>query len=118
MRRLSYVRGSVLLLAALYPVSVFAQERASVEGFGGLSLSAQEATPSSLGGTVTFTLTPRLHIVGEAGRLGNVLPALSDAVFSTTGTGLRASALYGEGGIRFVAAPSVAVTPYAEANAG
>lgn len=42
--------------------------------FGGLSLNALQSQPPSLGGTVTFNALPGIQIVGEAGRIGNVLP--------------------------------------------
>ena len=105
-RTLSFT--AVLGLFAIGPCDVIAQDRTSLAGFGGLSLNAVElASPSpSLGGTVTFSgLLPGVEIVGEAGRLGNVLPELSGAVFSVSRTGIRASAFYGEGGARYVVAP-------------
>jgi len=80
-------------------------------------MSAASPLPS-LGGTVTFSIIPGIDIVGEAGRLGNVLPTMSSVAFSAAQTGLRASALYGEAGARFVMAPASVVTPYAEATAG
>jgi opacity protein-like surface antigen len=39
-----------------------------------------------------------VHVLGEAGRLGNVLPPLANAVFTVPG--VRVSAFYGEGGVR------------------
>lgn len=108
-------------LACFAPGAAWAQGTAArdvgvIGGFGGMSIdSASTATPH-LGGTITVALTPNIHIVGEAGRLGNVLPSLSDSIFSLAG--VRASALYGEGGVRFVATPRSAVSPYAEATAG
>jgi len=122
MRRTSGFPWSLAVVGVLVigPSDVAAQERAAVEGFGGLSVNTLQSaslTPS-LGGTVTYALVPGIQLVGEAGRLGNVLPTLSDAVFSVTGSGLRASAFYGEGGARFVIAPNSAFTPYAEATAG
>lgn len=112
--------AAVLGVFAIGPFEVMAQERTSIEGFGALSLNAVElASPSpSLGGTLTFSLVPGVQIVGEAGRLGNVLPELSSAVFSVARTGIRASAYYGEGGVRFVVAPSSVLTPYVEGTAG
>lgn len=103
---------------ALGPVQAWAQERGSIQGFGGLSLNALEtASPSpSLGGTVTVSLLPAVQIVGEAGRLANVLPTLSGTVLSLAG--VTAPAFYGEGGARLLLAPSSPVTPYAEATAG
>ena len=120
MRHLSRVLPFVVVLAAA-PVTATAQERASLEGFGGLSINGLPSAASplpSLGGTVTFSIIPGIDIVGEAGRLGNVLPTMSSAAFSAAQTGLRASALYGEAGARFVMAPASVVTPYAEATAG
>jgi len=72
----------------------------------------------SVGGTLTFSVTPAFQIVGEAGRLGNVLPTMSDAAVSAADLGMRVSALYGEGGARLVMAPGSPVTPYVEGTAG
>lgn len=112
---------SIALLAALclIPAAAFAQSsgNSTVEGFGGLSLNGFETHSPSLGGTLTFTIVPGVQVVGEAGRLGNVLPTLADTIFTTARTDLRASAFYGEGGVRFIA-PKGAVAPYAEATAG
>ena len=120
MRRMSGIVRCLVFLGVLGIASsaVFAQGRASIEGFGGLSLNTLQSPSPSLGGTVTFDLTPGLQIVGEAGRLGNVLPPLSSAAFSVSGTGLHASAFYGEAGARLVVAPSAVVSPYAEASGG
>ena len=115
------VRSLVVFGAVIIGSStIAAQERASLEGFGGLSLNGlQSGTPSpSLGGTVTFSVIPGIDIVGEAGRIGNVLPTLSSTVFSVSRTGLEASAFYGEAGARFTVAASSAVTPYAEVSGG
>jgi hypothetical protein len=71
-----------------------------------------------VGGTATFALIPEVHVVGEVGRLGDVLPSRSDTIFSAAQTGLRASAFYGAGGIRLIAAPRSVFTPYGEATAG
>lgn len=110
-----------LAAVVIAPGTATAQERASLEGFGGLSINGLPSAAAplpSLGGAVTFSIIPGIDIVGEAGRLGNVLPTMPSAAFSAAQTGLRASALYGEAGGRFVMAPRSAVTPYAEATAG
>ena len=112
--------AAVLGVFTIAPSGAMAQGRTSLEGFGGLSLNAVElASPSpSLGGAVTFSLLPGVEIVGEAGRLGNVLPELSGAVFSVSRAGIRASAFYGEAGARFVPFPSSVFTPYVEGTGG
>jgi hypothetical protein len=94
------------------------QSAGTIEGFGGLSVSSADLDAANVGGTVSFAATPHVHFIGEVGRLGNVLPPVSDAVFSFAGTGVRASAFYGEGGVRLVAAPGASVSPYGEATAG
>lgn len=114
-------RVSVVALVALIviaPTEAVAQSGVSAAGFGGVSLNAVQSQPASLGGTVTFPVSPGLQIVGEAGRIGNVMPALANSVFSLTQIGVRASAFYGEAGVRYLAAPRAVVTPYAEATAG
>jgi hypothetical protein len=107
------------MVCLLVPAWAHAQSgtrtRGSAVGFGGMTLDASSTAPS-VGGTLTVALTPNVHIVGEAGRLGNVLPSLSDSLFAVAG--VRASAIYGEGGVRFVATPRAVVSPYAEATAG
>jgi hypothetical protein len=113
MWRVPAIMGFVCAL----PVAAFAQATSSVVGFGGYSLNGIESHSPSVGGTVTYHLIPELQIVGEVGRIGNVLPTLSDTVFSLTEAGIGASAFYGEGGVRLVA-PSGALAPYGEATAG
>ena len=107
-----------MVLFGMPPVIAFAQgSSATIAGFGGLSLNGFQSQSPSVGGTVTVNLVPGVQIVGEAGRVGNVLPTIADTVFAVARTDLRASAFYGEGGVRFLA-PTGAIAPYAEATAG
>src|SRR5262245_15087036 len=113
------VRGVVVVVCLLTPFAAAAQEKGTIEGFGGLSLNAVPSqSPPSIGGTATFSLTPNIQVVGEGGRIGNVLPTMANEVFSATQLDLRASALYGAGGVRLTLAPNSAVTPYGETTAG
>jgi opacity protein-like surface antigen len=105
-----------LSVLCLLPTAAFGQSSSAV-GFGGFSLNDFESQRPSLGGTLTFNLVPGVQVVGEAGRIGNVLPTLSDTVFSLARSDVRASAWYGEGGVRFLADRG-AIAPYAEATAG
>jgi hypothetical protein len=102
---------------AIAPSGASAQERVSLSVFGGFSpeAMAEESPSPSLGGTLTIGLTPHLDIVGEAGRLDNVLPTLSGSAYSLVG--LRAPATFGEAGLRLLAS-SGPVTPYVEGTAG
>lgn len=108
---------ALLTVLCLTPAAAFAQGTNAIVGFGGLSLNSIQSASPSLGGTVTFDLVPNMQVVAEVGRMGNVLPAFSNNIFSATGAGLRASAWYGEGGVRVLASGG-AVAPYAEATAG
>ena len=100
------------------PVSARAQGAGAVAGFGGVSINGLESGAPDVGANLAFELTPGVQLIAEAGRVGNVMPALADTVFSATNSGIRASALYGEGGVRFQLAPHSRVSPYAEATAG
>jgi hypothetical protein len=114
----SFIAASICTVILSAPGVAFAGGGATLGGFGGLSISNLDAQRPSLGGTVTIPLVPQLQIVGEVGRIGNVLPTRAGTIFSVAQTQLQASAFYGEGGIRLIAAPRSAVTPYGEATAG
>jgi hypothetical protein len=68
---------------------------------------------------VTSELTPNIQVVGEGGRIGNVLsPAIDLALgFIPGDLGFGTSAWYGQGGVRLTAARS-AIRPYVETQAG
>lgn len=117
-----------LIAAALAVVSVviaptraFAQT--SLDGFGAvpidhLSSLGDSGFPVDFGGRVSFDVLPAVQVVGEFGRLGNVLPPLVETGLAFTRIGVTASAFYGEGGVRLLAAPRSAVSPYVEGTAG
>jgi len=74
--------------------------------------------PVDFGGRVSFDAVPAVQLFGEFGRLGNVMPLLVDTGLAFTRLNVTASAFYGEGGVRLLAAPHSAVTPYVEGTAG
>ena len=105
------------------PAAALAQERtASAVGFGGMSANSfSSSSPFSnvdFGVTVAKELTPNIQAIGEFGRVGNMLPSLTSGLLSFTPYDVRVSALYGEGGVRLLAAPGSGVNPYVEATAG
>jgi opacity protein-like surface antigen len=114
----AWTLAAALGVCLLSPVSARAQGAGAIGGFGGVSIGASTSPTPDLGGTLSFRLTPGVEVLAEAGRVGNVVPPLTDALFAATNSGIRASALYAEGGVRFKFAPLSAVTPYAEATAG
>ena len=112
---------SFLLAAGLAPAAAMAQDgTASAIGFGGTSLNSFSTSASKVdfGFNVAKELTPNIQVVGEFGRIGNMLPSLSSGLLAFTPYDISVSAFYGEGGVRLLAAPDSGVSPYVEATAG
>ncbi len=113
MRFACAVAVAVLSLAA--PVRTYAQT--SLDAFGALptnqlSSFGDSGVPFDFGGRVGFDVVPGVQVMGEFGRLGNVMPDLVATGLGFTGLDLKASAFYGEGGVRLLASPRSAVSPY------
>lgn len=110
--------AAILIAVLTLASSAHAQEpHAAVQAFGGLGVGSVTTTDTNFGGSVTGDLTPNIQVVGEAGRIGNVLPSMSQTLFGLTPVDLNVSAWYGQGGVRFTGGSS-ALRPYAEASAG
>jgi hypothetical protein len=112
----------VALGVCAYPASARAQSlNNEVQGFGGLTVGSStfgSALASTFGGRVAVGLTPNLQVIGEGGRLADIKSPLFD-LLDFTGVGVRVSAWYGEGGVRFLAgSPRATIRPYGEATAG
>ena len=96
----------------------------SLDGFGALSDRTTSSSlgdsgfPVDFGGRVSFDVVPAVQVFGEFGRIGNVMPTLVETGLAFTRLDLTASAFYGEGGVRLLAAPRSAVSPYVEGTAG
>jgi opacity protein-like surface antigen len=116
MRTLPFTAIAVAVLCVTSSAS--AQEpHAAVQAFGGLGLGSFTATNTNFGGAVRGDLTPNIQVIGEAGRLGNVLPSLTQTLFDVSPVDFNVSAWYGQGGVRFTGGTS-GLRPYAEASAG
>jgi len=94
----------------------------SIQGFGGLTFGNSSfvggtSFGSTFGGALALDLTPNIQAIGEFGRMSDIKPPLFN-LLEFTPADLRIPAWYGEGGVRFIAAPHSAVRPYAEATAG
>ena len=103
------------------PSRSFAQT--SIDGFGAVPIDHLAALndsgfPVDFGGRVSFDVVPAVQVFGEFGRIGNIMPSLVDTALAFTRIDLTASAFYGEGGVRLLAAPRSAVSPYVEGTAG
>jgi len=106
---------------AMAPVPSFAQ--ASLDGFGAVRMDhlaslGDSDFPVDFGGRVSFDVVPAVQVFGEFGRLASVMPPLIETGLAFSPIDVTASAFYGEGGIRLLAAPRSVVSPYVEGTAG
>lgn len=117
----------VIAAALAVGVSLFASTPASaqttLDAFGALPVDhlaslGDSDFPVDFGGRVSFDVVPAVQVVGEFGRIGNVLPGIVALPLRFLPVDVRVSAFYGEGGVRLLAAPRSAVTPYVEGTAG
>ena len=119
--RFAIATALAVLSVLIAPARTSAQT--SLDAFGALPIDhiaslGDSGMPVDFGGRVSFDALPALQLFGEFGRLGNVMPPLLDVGLAFTRLDLTASAFYGEGGVRLLAAPHSAVTPYVEGTAG
>jgi opacity protein-like surface antigen len=114
MRALSIAAGALAI--ALLPSAASAQH-SQFQGFGGLTFG-DVTNSSTFGGNVAIPLSDNLQVIGEGGRMTDVMPSLLGTLVDFTPVDLRVSAWYGEGGLRFIASPGRAIRPYVETTAG
>jgi hypothetical protein len=90
---------AAVLLATLFAAStVSAQEtRVSVQGFGGVGLGSFTSVNTNFGGVVSGDLTPNIQVLGEVGRLSNILPTRTQSLFDLSPVAFNASAFYAQG---------------------
>jgi hypothetical protein len=115
--------AAVVAVVSVVTVPARASAQTSIDGFGAVRMDNVSALtsgsfPVDFGGRVSFDIVPAIQVFGEFGQLGNVMPPLVETGLAFSSLGLTASAFYGEGGVRLVAAPHSAITPYVEGTAG
>ncbi len=116
MRKLSALPA--LVAGVLFMASTAsAQDRSQVGGFGGYTFGNTTAA-TTFGGNIGVPLVEGMQIVGEFGRLEDVMPSTLGTLLNFTPVDIHLSAWYGEAGIRFVPPGHRSVNPYAEATAG
>ena len=115
MGRISTIAVGAALVLTL-ATSAFAQN-SQLQGFGGLTFG-DVTNSSTFGGSLAVPLTDNVQIIGEGGRMADVMPSLFDDILDFTPVDVRLSAWYGEGGVRVIGSPDRAIRPYAEATAG
>jgi hypothetical protein len=118
-------------VALFIPHSLQAQDRGSVSFVTGhavtqgspistLASAVSSGFGSNLnfGGRVAVHIAPGFEAVGEVGRIGNVLPPLVSSIVAFSPVDVRASATYGESGMRALLGGHSSVSPYVEATGG
>lgn len=115
--------AAAFAVLSLVIAPVGARAQTTLDGFGALPVDhlaslGDSSVPVDFGGRVSFDVVPAVQIVGEFGRVGNVLPGIVGLPLSFSRLNLKVSAFYGEGGVRLLAAPRSAVSPYVEGTAG
>lgn len=118
-----HVIAAAFAVLAIVITPARSSAQTSLDAFGSipidhLSSLGDSGFPVDFGGRVSFDVAPAVQVFGEFGRIGNVMPRLVDTGLAFTRLDLRASAFYGEGGVRLLAASRSAVTPYVEGTAG
>jgi hypothetical protein len=113
----------VLAIAGVVSVPSGVSAQTSIDGFGAVPIDHlaslnDSGFPVDFGGRVSFDVVPAVQVFGEFGRIGNVMPSLVDTALAFSRIDVTASAFYGEGGVRLLAAPRSAVSPYVEGTAG
>jgi opacity protein-like surface antigen len=115
MRKLS-TATAIAAIALVFP-SIASAQGGQLQGFGGLTFG--DVTDSStFGGNVAIPLSDNLQIVGEGGRMTDLMPSFVGTLVDLTPVDLRVSAWYGEGGLRFIAPSGRSIRPYVETTAG
>ena len=116
---LSLLVVGILSAASLAPSSAWAQDgTASAVGFGGMGLNSFSTSQLDFGVNVGKELTPSVQVIGEVGRINDMLPSLSAGLLTLTPYDVRVSSFYGEGGLRLLAAPDSSLNPYVEGTVG
>ena len=115
--------AAIVAVVSVVMVPARATAQTSLDGFGSVQMDhlaslGDSGFPVDFGGRVSLDVVPAVQVFGEFGRLGNVMPPLVETGLAFTRLNLTASAFYGEGGVRLLAAPHSAVTPYVEGTAG
>ena len=123
MRVLTAAVAAVAVVVSVFIAPSPASAQTSLDAFGAVRMDhlaslGDSAFPVDFGGRVSFDVVPAVQVFGEFGRLASVMPPLVETGLAFTRIDVTASAFYGEGGVRLLAAPRSAVSPYVEGTAG
>jgi len=118
MRRVLSVLATGLCVLATAGSASAQQPRSAIQGFGGLQVGSFGTPQATFGAVITGAVTPNVQILGEGGRMSNILPPLTDTLIGFSPFGFSMSAWYMQGGLRFTTAGSSGIRPYGETSFG
>ena len=111
--------AAILSAASFVPSAAWAQDgTASAVAFGGMGLNSFSTSQLDFGVNVGKELTPSVQVIGEVGRINDMLPSLTAGLLTLSPYDVRVSSFYGEGGLRLLAAPDSSLNPYIEGTVG
>jgi hypothetical protein len=119
------IRPALLVAAlALVPASAFAQTPWFVGGLAGVTFGT--VSSGAVGAQFGRQIRPNLFVIGEAGRMGNVMPksvkdlldALTDSTDFSAVLEVSAPATYAFGGLRYIQQRPQPIAPFVEAGVG
>jgi opacity protein-like surface antigen len=117
MRRI--LRAAAIAVATLVvPTAASAQTgNSQVEGFGGVTVRGL-STSETFGGNIAVPLTDHIQVIGEGGRINDIMSPTIASLLDFTPIDMRLSATYAAGGVRILGSSRSAVRPYAETTFG
>jgi len=84
--------GAILLAIVFTTSAAWAQEpHTSLQGFGGIGVNSVNTLHPTFGGAIVGDLTPNIQLLGEVGRLGDVLPSRTQTLIGLTPVDLSVS---------------------------
>jgi opacity protein-like surface antigen len=115
MRRL--LRPTTMAFALLAAPGLAFAQNLQVQGFGGVTVRGLGTAPT-VGGNIAVPLGRHVQVIGEGGRMDDIMSPTLATLLDFTPVDLRLRAYYGEGGVRILGSSDNVVRPYAEATAG
>jgi opacity protein-like surface antigen len=88
-----------------------------VQGFGGITVRGS-STSEAFGGNIAVPLTDNIQVVGEGGRINDIMTPTIASLLDFTPIDMRLSATYAAGGVRVLTSSRSLVRPYGEATIG
>jgi opacity protein-like surface antigen len=118
MRRI-FSAAALAVATLVVPAAARAQSPGNlqVQGFGGITVRGS-STSEAFGGNIAVPLTDNIQVVGEGGRINDIMSPTIASLLDFTPIDMRLSATYAAGGVRVLTSSRSPVRPYGEATIG